>query len=72
MDLYHELHLTNAELRTGITRETALRNMGERTWVQSVNSLVGMMIQSEKMGTSMSQALRVHSNFLRGAAVSKG
>ena len=65
MDLYHELHLTNAELRTGITRETALRNMGERTGVQSVNSLVGMMIQSEKMGTSMSQALRVHSNFLR-------
>ncbi len=65
MDLYQELHLTNAELRTGITRETALRNMGERTGVQSVNSLVGMMIQSEKMGTSMSQALRVHSNFLR-------
>jgi tight adherence protein C len=65
IELYHELHLTNAELRTGITRETALRNMGERTGVQSVNSLVGMMIQSEKMGTSMSQALRVHSNFLR-------
>ena len=65
MDLYHELHLTNAELRTGISRETALKNMGERTGVQSVNSLVGMMIQSEKMGTSMSQALRVHSSFLR-------
>lgn len=65
MELYHELHLTNAELRTGITRETALKNMGERTGVQSVKSLVGMMIQSEKMGTSMSQALRVHSNFLR-------
>ncbi|MCL4502920.1 MAG: type II secretion system F family protein [Deltaproteobacteria bacterium] len=65
MELYHELHLTNAELRTGITRETALKNMGERTGVQSVKSLVGMMIQSEKMGTSMSQALRIHSNFLR-------
>jgi tight adherence protein C len=65
MELYYELHLTNAELRTGITREAALKNMGERTGVQSVNSLVGMMIQSEKMGTSMSQALRVHSNFLR-------
>jgi tight adherence protein C len=65
MELYHELHLTNAELRAGITRETALKNMGERTGVQSVKSLVGMMIQSEKMGTSMAQALRVHSNFLR-------
>ena len=35
MDLYHELHLTNAELRTGITRETALKNLGERTGVQT-------------------------------------
>jgi len=65
IELYHELALTNAELRTGITRETALKNMGERTGVQSVKSLVGMMIQSEKMGTSMSEALRVQSNFLR-------
>lgn len=64
-ELYHELILTNAELRAGITRETALKSMGERTGVQSVKSLVGMMIQSEKMGTSMSQALRIHSNFLR-------
>lgn len=64
-ELYQELHLTNVELRTGITRETALKNMADRTGVQSVKSLVGMMIQSEKMGTSLSQALRVHSNFLR-------
>ena len=64
-ELFHELTLTNAELRAGITRETALKNMGDRTGVQSVKSLVGMMIQSEKMGTSMSQALRIHSNFLR-------
>ncbi len=65
VDLYNELNLTNAELRTGITRETALKNMGERTGVQNVNSLVGMMVQSDRMGTSISQALRVHSSFLR-------
>jgi len=64
-DLHRELMITNAELRTGITRETALQNMADRTGVQSIKSLVGMMIQSEKMGTSLSQALRVHSNFLR-------
>ena len=64
-ELYQELHLTNVELRTGITREMALKNMADRTGVQSVKSLTGMMIQSEKMGTSLSQALRVHSNFLR-------
>jgi len=65
MDLHNELTLLNAELRTGITREAALKNMGERTGVQNVNSLVGMMVQSDKMGTSISQALRVHSSFLR-------
>ncbi len=64
-DLYHELNLTNAELRTGISRETALRNLAERTGVQNVHALVGMMIQSDRMGTSISQALRVHSSFLR-------
>jgi tight adherence protein C len=64
-DMYDELHLTNLELRTGITRETALKSLGERTGVQSVKALVGMMIQSERMGTSVSQALRVHSDFLR-------
>jgi tight adherence protein C len=39
--------------------------MAERTGVQNVNSLVGMMVQSDKMGSSISQALRVHSAFLR-------
>jgi tight adherence protein C len=65
MDMHNELHLTNAELRTGITREAALNNLGERTGVQNVKALVGMMIQSDKMGTSISQALRVHASFLR-------
>lgn len=65
VDLYQELHLTNAELRTGITREDALRNLGERTGVQNIKALMSMMIQSEKMGTSISSALRVHSDFLR-------
>ncbi|MCX5889653.1 MAG: type II secretion system F family protein [Deltaproteobacteria bacterium] len=65
LDLHNELTLLNAELRTGISRETALKNMGERTGVQNVNSLVGVMVQSDKMGTSISQALRVHSAFLR-------
>ena len=65
VDLYKELHLTNAELRTGIPREVALKNLGERTGVQDVKALVGLMVQSEKMGTSISQALRTHASFLR-------
>jgi tight adherence protein C len=65
LEMYHELHLTNAEMRTGISRELALKNFEERTGAQTVKSLVGIMIQSDKMGTSIAQALRVHSDFLR-------
>jgi tight adherence protein C len=64
-DLFKELQLTNAELRTGIGREIALKNFGERTGVQNVKALVGLMIQSDRMGTSIVQALRTHASFLR-------
>jgi tight adherence protein C len=64
-DLHQELQLTNAELRTGIPRESALKNLGERTGVQNIKSLVAMMIQSEKMGASIAQAFRTHASFLR-------
>jgi tight adherence protein C len=64
-DLYRELQLTNAELRTGISREVALRNLGDRTGVQNVKALVGLMIQSDRMGASIVQALRTHASFLR-------
>jgi tight adherence protein C len=65
IDLYKELQLTNAELRTGINREIALRNLGERTGVQNVKALVGLMIQSDRMGASIVQSLRTHAAFLR-------
>ncbi|MGO8761456.1 MAG: type II secretion system F family protein, partial [Desulfobaccales bacterium] len=65
VDLYRELQLTNAELRTGISREAALKNLGERTGVQNVRALVGLMIQSDRMGASIVQALRTHASFLR-------
>ncbi len=64
-DLHKELLITNAELRTGILRETALKNLGERTGVKAVNSLVGLMVQSDKMGVSVAQSLRTHAAFTR-------
>ena len=64
-DFHGELRITNAELRTGIPRDNALRNMWERTGVQSVKSLISLMIQSEKMGASISQSLRTHADFVR-------
>jgi hypothetical protein len=65
LDLFKELQLTNAELRTGISREAALRNLGERSGVQNVQALVGLMIQSDKMGASIVKSLRTHAAFLR-------
>ncbi len=64
-DLQKELRITNAELRAGIPRDNALKNLGERTGVQSVKSLIALMIQSEKMGASIAQSLRTHADFVR-------
>lgn len=60
-----ELVLTAGEMRAGIGREVALKNLARRCGVQSVKSLVTLMIQSEKMGTTIAQALRVHAEFSR-------
>lgn len=70
-DFYSELQLVSAELRTGLPREVALQNLGQRTGVQSVKSLVALMIQSEKMGTSIADALRIHADFVRERRVLK-
>jgi tight adherence protein C len=64
-ELSRELQITNAELRTGIPRDVALKNLGERTGVASVKSLVALMIQSERMGASIANALRNHASFTR-------
>ena len=63
--LAQELQLVLMEMRTGFTREKALRNLALRTGVEDVDTLVGMLIQSERFGTSMGTSLRVHSDNLR-------
>src|SRR6185437_4349684 len=64
-DLCDELRLINLELRAGKNRADALKNLGERTGVEDVISLVAMLIQTDKLGTSVAQSLRVHSETLR-------
>jgi tight adherence protein C len=64
-DLYVELQITSAELRAGIPRYLALKNLGTRTEVQSLKSLVAMMVQSDKMGASIAQGLRTHAEYIR-------
>jgi tight adherence protein C len=64
-DLSDELRLVNLELRAGKARSEALRNLADRTGVDDLSSLVAMLIQTDKFGTSVAQSLRVHSDTLR-------
>jgi tight adherence protein C len=52
-------------MRAGKPRAEALRNLVERTGVDDIRSLVGTLIQTDRFGTSVAQALRVHSDSLR-------
>jgi tight adherence protein C len=63
--LSEQLALVNLEIRAGTSREEALRNLAERTGLQDISSLVGMLIQTDRFGTSVAQALRVHSETMR-------
>jgi tight adherence protein C len=60
-----EFGLMNLELRAGRSRQDALRNLVARTDVEDVKSLVTLLIQTDKFGTSIAQALRVHSDSMR-------
>jgi tight adherence protein C len=64
-ELSDELRLVNLELRAGKPRPEALRNLADRTGVDDLGSLVTMLIQTDKFGTSVAQALRVYSETLR-------
>ena len=64
-ELSDELRLINLELRAGKARSEALRNLADRTGVDDLSSLVTMLIQTDKFGTSVAQSLRVYSETLR-------
>ncbi|MFL6676368.1 MAG: type II secretion system F family protein [Massilia sp.] len=63
--LAQELQLVLMEMRAGFSKEKALRNFALRTGVEDIDTLVAMLVQSERFGTSMGAALRVHSDNLR-------
>lgn len=63
--LAEELNLVNLEQRAGKPRVEALRNLAGRTDVESVRSLVAMLIQTDHFGTSVADSLRVHADSLR-------
>jgi tight adherence protein C len=64
-DLSDEFYLMNLELRAGKPRADALRNLYNRTGVDDIKALVTTLVQTDRFGTSIAQALRVHSDSLR-------
>lgn len=64
-DICKEFELANLEIRVGRERSEALRNLAERSGVEDLNSLVGMLIQADRFGTSIARAVRVYSDSLR-------
>jgi tight adherence protein C len=66
-----ELLMVNLEIMAGLEREQALKNLGERTGVDDLISLCNILIQSDRFGTSIGQALRTHSDFIRTARQKK-
>ena len=64
-ELSEDLRLINLELRAGKARSEALHNLAARTGVEDLTSLVAVLVQTDKFGTSVSQALRVQSDVLR-------
>jgi tight adherence protein C len=63
--LAQELQLVLMEMRAGFSKDKALRNFALRSGVDDVDALVAMLIQSERFGTSVGDALRVYSENLR-------
>lgn len=63
--LSDEFKMLNLELRAGKGRQDALRNLSSRTDIDGLKSLVTLLIQTDKFGTSITKALRVFSNAFR-------
>lgn len=63
--LAQELQLVLMEMRAGFSKERALRNFALRSGVSDVDTLVAMLIQSERFGTSVGDSLRVYAENLR-------
>ena len=64
-ELGTELALVNAEMRAGVERSAALKNIADRTGLSDIRGLVTLMVQTMRFGTSVADALRVYSEEFR-------
>ena len=64
-ELAEELYLLTVQVQAGQERSEAFRQLVKRTGVDDIKSLAAMIVQSDRFGTSLSQALKVYSESLR-------
>jgi len=63
--LANELRILTSEIRAGKPRIEAFKSLSARTKVDDIRALVAMLIQTDKFGTSIGQALRTHADVSR-------
>jgi len=64
-ELSHELHLVNHEIAAGVQRAEALKGLDKRTGLSEMGSLVSVLVQADRFGTSIAKALRIHAELVR-------
>jgi tight adherence protein C len=64
-ELALELSVVNAEIRAGVDRVTALKNLADRTGLDDIKGLVSLLVQTLKFGTGVAESLRVYSEEFR-------
>ena len=70
-ELAFELATVNAEIRVGVQREQALRNLADRTGLEDIRGLVGLLVQTMRFGTGIADTLRVYSEEFRDKRTQK-
>jgi tight adherence protein C len=70
-ELAAELSLVNSEIRVGVPREQALKNLAKRTGLEDIRGLVGLLVQTMRFGTGVADALRVYSEEFRDKRTQK-
>lgn len=70
-ELAFELATVNSEIRVGVQREQALRNLADRTGLEDIRGLVGLLVQTMRFGTGIADTLRVYSEEFRDKRTQK-
>ncbi len=70
-ELAYELNAVNVEIRAGVPREKALKNLADRTGLEDIRGLVGLLVQTMRFGTGVADTLRVYSEEFRDRRTQK-